>query len=730
VSALAEAVVDRLANTGLNLSTQKVDETLVHHGVPTSASKAVPVPLRVRRIHFRGIKHLKPDHPSALASYSNADAVGALFDADVSQDREVHPAAMYSDTAGDVIGDEPDAKVQNGGAVSVPFEFQWEPQIGVNGIGSNKNLRGKSSVLNVLMWALTGRNAHFQPDILSWIEYVEVDWAVGSERLRVSFSATDGAPSGLVQRVDDVPDGLRVTQVAQFHNADQFEGVMGNLMMTRLRLEAIPVWTDDKPVRHSWPAYSSAFTVRSNVLDPIVGNETTIGIRMMQMFVGTDWAPAAAAITTARRRLDNERIEAGRRADAARQAVRESRELAELALKEVQAKIAALPTGSPDVSRVLDATARASALSRELHVLETRLWGQAGGIDTVRQQLRIEKARLHTQWEDALATKFFQRMQPTVCPRCASTITHERKAAETDKHECSVCTSGLNLDALNAEVVVSASVSDDVTASLISTAKQQQSDEAEDGDPAPTETVEALEVALAAAENAADGLRQQIAIRATERDAAVAAAEAGEALLAAAGERRQLDLDLARAEGAVSALTLSEEPVADPVNPSVAAVLEAAEKVIKNWVKDDQTPLLQSISATIERLAINFGADTLSGVKLNGGAKMDLVKGDTKVTYGKLTDGEKLRVKIATAIALIHHGYVQGVGRHPGLLVLDSPAAEEMPEEDLATMVDALNDVAREAEMQIFVATRNAQPLIDLLPESNRLVAEGEGYVW
>jgi hypothetical protein len=87
-------------------------------------------------------------------------------------------------------------------------------------------------------------------------------------------------------------------------------------------------------------------------------------------------------------------------------------------------------------------------------------------------------------------------------------------------------------------------------------------------------------------------------------------------------------------------------------------------------------------------------------------------------------------VKIATAIALITHGYAEGIGRHPGFLVLDSPAAEEMPESDLATMVEALQAVAEEAEMQIFVATRSAAPLIDLLPDASRVVAEGDNYVW
>jgi hypothetical protein len=45
-------------------------------------------------------------------------------------------------------------------------------------------------------------------------------------------------------------------------------------------------------------------------------------------------------------------------------------------------------------------------------------------------------------------------------------------------------------------------------------------------------------------------------------------------------------------------------------------------------------------------------------------------------------------------------------------------------------MVQALQAVADEADMQIFVATRNAAPLVELLPAASRVVAEGDDYVW
>ena len=44
--------------------------------------------------------------------------------------------------------------------------------------------------------------------------------------------------------------------------------------------------------------------------------------------------------------------------------------------------------------------------------------------------------------------------------------------------------------------------------------------------------------------------------------------------------------------------------------------------------------------------------------------------------------------------------------------------------------LDHLLKVAEEAPMQIIVATRSTGPLVELLPEENRLIAEGDDFVW
>lgn len=687
-------------------SMDEIEEILKANNIPTSASLAIPVPLRATRIHFSGIKSLPATHPEAAGYDPIEPAPARVTDDHGASDGQLELGLADAGEA------EKDA-ARYVSLAAVPFSWEWAPQVGVNGIGSGRNLRGKSTVLNVLMWALSGRCANFQVDVKSWIKHVEVDWQVGTETLLVEFENDDGRPIGSVKVVDGSGDARRDRVVGAFDGEDQFEGVMGSVMMSRLRLEEIPVWTVDREVRHKWPAYASAFTVRADTLDPVVGNVTSLGIRMLQMFVGTNWGPALAATQTALGELNSDRATAEQKASHAGEVISEQRAKAQVEVDRLDAAVAAIPVGTPDIEQLLAAATRATDLAREVHELERRLMSATAEADTVRLQLRAAQARHHTQYEDALAIKFFHQMTPSVCPRCASAVTPEQQAAEAEKHECSLCSRDLKLDEVD-------------------TAKGAAAAIPVDGDfDEPIDDAKALEAALKAASQAVEALTGDIKAKRNQLGAAEAQSTTGQQRLGEAEERRKLELALARAQGALGAFTETTNPeMPYPADPTVAAVLGAADNVLGKWMRERQDPLLKEISTDIETLAIEFGADSLSGIKLGGGGRMDVVKGGEPTTYSGLTAGEKLRVKIATAVALIKHGYVAGVGRHPGFLVLDSPAAEEMPEEDLAILMEALVEVAGQAQMQIFVGTRNAGPLVDLLPEANRRVAVGDAFLW
>lgn len=738
MSALAEEIVKilgrRRKENRLELEVAAVDKVLEDLGIPTSASKGVPVHLRVARVSFSGTKRLNPEHPDAKGFPLEEMGGDPGHQSELNLDDPADDGGGVGEVGADhAQQDEPgegEAEEWEGPVVRalVPFDFTWEPLDGVNGVGSGSNLRGKSSIVELLLWSLSGRCAVFSVAVRRWIEHVEVDWVVGAERLRVAFDADNGAVSnGSVTVIEE--DGSGGLVIATFGDGEAFEDAMNSVMLSRLRLESFTVSQAGKPVTHKWASYVNALWVRPKDLKSIIGKEATLSVRLMQMFIGTDWVPVLATASTVAGSLAAEQKVAAERKKTATDAMEGSRIEAMKAVKAVEARIAALPGGIPDPAKIAQTNARLGDLVRDMHALETQLLNQSVAADTVRQQLKAAKARHHTEYEHALLTKFFHQMEPTVCPRCTAGVTEERRAAEPDKHKCSVCTSDLNLEALKANVIVADSVDDAVANALVeATAAVSEGGEEE---PAPKTEIEALEEARDRVEFVMSGLREQINQLQATHDELVRDTTLDAALAQAVEDRRLLDIELARAEGAAQALSAPVAPVdASPVDQVQLAVAEAAEKVLGNWVKGHQDPLLTKISAEIERLVVNFGADSLSNIKLDGAANLSLRQNGDPSTYGQVTPGEQLRLKIATVIALIKHGYGEGIGRHPGFLLLDSPAAEEMPDGDLATMVSALLEVAEEAPMQIIVATRSTGPLVELLPEENRLIAEGDDFVW
>jgi len=384
-------------------------------GILTSATAGVPVRLRVARLHFSGTKQLHPD------------------------------------------GD--------GGAVGgTPFAFDWDIPAGVSGIGSGANLRGKSSVLNVLQWALTGR-CGLQEDVKSWLDRVEVEWLIDDARIEVAFAVTDMVPAGEVVLIKDNNGATRRTPLGTFGSEQDFQVLMGKLMMDRLRLDPIAMWTATQETSHRWPAYASALSIQANKLDPLIGNEGVLASRMLQMFAGTSWATPGSQAATASRGLAFEAERAKEKASAATEVTAAARAAAEARVAAARTHFESFSAADPDVSTMLGLTAAAHDLAQKAHQVELKLNTAKTAAAQVQDQLKSERVRQNGLMEDALARLFFNSMEPTVCPRCAAAVTEERKKAEPEQHSCSVCSHDLDLSALAGSGSGGAVVASDVEAS-------------------------------------------------------------------------------------------------------------------------------------------------------------------------------------------------------------------------------------------------------------------------
>lgn len=687
MSALGDAVNLELARRGVDIDGGRIEKILLDADVSSTASRGVPVRLRVRRLRVTGTK-------------------------------------TYSETPG--------VQMSDAAMTSAPIDLDWTPGDGVNGVGSEVNLRGKSSVLHLTMWSLTGRS-HLQADVLSWVDHVSAEFHIDGVRLFVEFDVRDGVPAGTVQQ--EVPSGRAI--LGTFSGNVEFESLMGSVMLDRLRLDVIPVFSKGVETEHAWPSYAAALTVHADKLDPIVGNESTLKTRILQMFVGTSWAAVDAQVTTAFNALQFEREGIVEKRQAVAAVTATALEQAENRVAGARAKLDEFDPAEPNVDAVFALASTASERAREAHDLSLQLMTARAAVSNVRSQLRTEELRHQAEAEDAVARRLFNGMSPKVCPRCSAKVTTDRYVAELTEHECSLCTSEFHLeevtvDASAAPVVGPASPDEAPTAAY----PAEDDDEDEGVDP-----LEALREAVTEAEAGVEELQTKFQETDRSRVDAEAAAKRGRENLESARARLLADLELARAESALETLqeasgtepSGTEPPGTEPPLPVVDEkflVLKTASNLIKTWVKNDQDPLLESVSEAIAALARRFGSTNITAVSLKGNGNMEVHKGGAVAGYSVLTNGEKLRIKLAAVIALIELGHRDGVGRHPGLLFVDSPAAEEIPEADLQKMLEAMTAVAEETDLQIVVATTHGRMLSSVLPEENLLVATGTNFVW
>lgn len=699
MSTLGEAVVGDLAKRGTEATTEQVDRLLRESGVSASASRGVPVRLRVRRIKVTGTKTYRRTSDEILNTAA-AQPPGDAGDSNAVAEGECAEA--------------------EGALEQAPINLDWAPSEGVNGIGSEANLRGKTSVLHFIMWALTGRS-HLQPDVAKWVARVEAVFTLDDVSLYVTFDVIDGSPAGKVEQ--DASSGR--TTLGEFTDAEDFESLMGSIMLERLRLEAIATFANGRETTHAWPAYAAALTVHADKLDPIVGNETVLGIRLLQMFVGTSWAPIGAQVTTA---INGRKFEANQQREQTVAAAR----VAQGAIAAVEDRVAMLRASldefdpaDPDVDSVYSLASTATQRAQEAHDLSLQLMTARNQAAQIHSQLHAEQLRRQATVEDAVARRMFNGMTPTMCPRCSSGVPSERYAAEAAEHECSLCASHLDLDSLVEPQAA------DVTkpeADAVDARDAEETNDAED-----EEVADPLDALMEAARDAgADVSRLEHSLATAEglQADAETQVQANRDRLESARARLRIEMELARAEGALESIQRSTR---EPVNVAKSlpdSVLESADRLIKQWLKADQDPLLLEVSEQIAQLARAFGSTNITSVALKGSANMDVFKGGAKSGYGGLTDGEKLRIKLATVIALIRLGHRHGVGRHPGLLFVDSPGAEEMPAANLETMLRAMQEAAEETDLQIIVATTHGPMLSTVLPQGSLLVATGTDFVW
>ncbi|WP_337245855.1 hypothetical protein [Luteimonas sp. gir] len=594
-----------------------------------------------------------------------------------------------------------------------PFELSWTGlEAGIWVVMSERNLRGKSSILNLLQAAIRGDfPGQMKGDVWRWLETIDISYRIDDvlyqlevRKSAIKENAADG--TAVLRRSHD---GSWIT----LYEGDAGDGLKSqteHLMMEELGFPVIYAHnknTGGHP--HGWPSIASTLFLSSSIEPKALFGDIAVDglpLRLLQLFVGLPWVSTYSAALTAQKQV--EQALSVRPKHPGLGAVLAAK-ISDVERRLSEAKGAAGNGGRDAIRQELKRldeqthAVRAAALAAQI-----ALEADAATAASVRASYDNARRRLKQLEEERSAGYSFRQLSPTCCPSCETAFDKTAPATpQTDGGTCALCKSDLpdHDDDLDSERI-------------------------QDAQTHVQELLKSLEEVKTKLK-----LTDEAAVEATERlNAATRRAQALQKSLSALPA--DPELVVVRLEAKLQQLREVSESLTSPGGDDAQtqgelSILRAATDASKTLMSGMQADVLDEIAASVMTLAKKFGVSNVTSMQLDGGGRLKIRQGGADIYFSSLTVGEKLRIKIASSLAAVQVAKRRGHGRHPGLLIIDSPGAEEVVSADLEQMLDSVAAAAKEiGGIQIIIGTIARKAVEDVVPDTHRLQVRGDGYLF
>jgi len=592
------------------------------------------------------------------------------------------------------------------------FNFSFENlKPGIFGVISDNNLRGKTTVLEVIKWMLRGSSSSLmQEGVKQWIKSASLKFIIDKELYLVKVTHTQNEVKGKLVSIS----GEFENQISEFYSNDEFEGCMSEFMIKQFSLDRISAFRNapiqeevGSKVNHNWSSLASALFISTNY-SSLFGDIPTDGLsnRLMNMYLGLPWISTYIALKTIESQIKSEnRVEDIHfDKELERKKERYQEIIEELRVKEELIKT--LPENKGVIEKLSEVRDRYGLCGRQITNLDRQLRKQSEDFDAIKETKDSDKIRINNFKEDMAAHAVFKRLNPTCCPHCESEIDKEKIKKEKSNQHCAICDSAL-LESEDAEVLLS-----DLELNLKASEKAYKEIQ-----------IEYVKLNNNHSQLISSLFQLQKQINQYEYE------------LNEFPERNKVEKEITRLLILKEEYTVSErkfnKPLIKDKRIDEKKIITKAIEITKSRFEKLQKELLQEVSDEILRISKLVGLGNIESIQLSSIPTLSLNKDGSTTSYSKVSEGEKLRLKVITTIALLSVAEKRKVGRHPGILLIDSPGAQEVSDKDVNSLIEGLKKLTTELPfLQIIIASRATDVILNQIDKNHRKYAKGNDYLW
>ncbi len=563
--------------------------------------------------------------------------------------------------------------------------FQYERDLagGVN-LWKAPNLKGKSTVLRTIRWALTGGVGTDARTTQDWITSATLDFSLDSVAHRIRFThAPPRQHEGSIERARE--GGWE--PIATFRSQTQHEVMTRQFFADAFGLDRLS-WTQHKANslettegHATWGTYFNGLFLDEQAYDELVGGVGpvgNVGPKVLAALLGLSDLVRINRLQLARDglRVQGEAAKIARAVHGGTEAsLSKAKNTLEEELLALRERLAAQPKQTDLQAALAESDAARSALvaaTGKVADLTEEVRARAAARAAAEAQRRM--------LQDSVEFKvFFNGIEVTHCPRCEQPVEEAAKAREASEHACRVCSRA-----------VPSETDDDVAALRDElTAAEKRMTQSQDAEQRTSRQLETAERAL-------DGARERV-------DAAALALQAVTIGTAPLLDRRdQLNQSIGQLQGRIESMRVPTDAEMDQRDRIYVA---AVEELQARQAAEDRA-LLDAFTATATDLAHRFGMPDIERVAYDRDKIVRIVEAGEDKTFEKLSVGGQQRLKIAILLAIALLAKKRDEVRHPRVLFIDAPGGHEMVAADVAAIAKALRGLEREQgdDVQVLVA--------------------------